>query len=323
LQNWSGLTKKQERLIKAMTEYSKASTWKSSNLAGILNGVRPDGFIHGNFNMAVTATRRFSSSEPNMQNWPREGTNPLKKLVKSRYKGGYILNADYAQLEFRAVGLLSGDEQLVRDVASGFDIHAHSATMAFGDRFTNADKDTKKALRTEAKATTFRFQYGAMPKNKTEQAIYDAFYGKYTKVAQWQERIEFTIARDKQYTCPFTGSVFAFPEARHDNKWAWLTKAKNYPVQYLASVITNCGMVGVNEAFKALDSRLLLTLTVHDALVADVPPELLHEAAAIMKDRMEDINEVFSRYFKKTLDIQLNVDVQCGPNWYQQEEYKK
>lgn len=321
LSEWSGLTKKQEKLIRALEAYSKASTWKSSNLAGVLNGVKHDGYIHGNFNMAVTATRRFSSSNPNMQNWPREGTNPLKMLIRSRFANGFIVNTDYKQLEFRVAGLLSGDDVLMKDVANGFDIHDHSARMAFGDKYINASDKDKYELRTKAKRTTFKFQYGAMPKNATEQAIYDAFYGKYRKLAQWQEKIEYYIIRDKKYTCPFTGSTFAFPEARADNKALWITKAKNYPVQYLASVITNCAIIGITEGLRELGEKGLLILSVHDSNVMDVSIESFEQGMSIIKDRMENINPVFERFFKKRLDILLGCDITYGANWYQQEKY--
>lgn len=322
LLNYKGLTKKQERLITALSRYSKASTWKSSNLAGVINGVKDDGFIHGKFNMSVTVTRRYSSSEPNMQNWPREGTNPLKKLITSRYENGVVVAADFKQLEFRVAGLLSGDKQLIQDVSEGFDIHDHSAKMAFGEKYIEGDKETKKKLRTEAKATTFKFQYGAMPKNKKEQAIYDAFYGKYKILAQWQEQLEYHISRDKQYKCPFTGSVFVFPEARPDNKWLWLTKAKNYPVQYLAAVINACGAIGLQQALQEYNPKCKWILTVHDSHVVDCPIECLDDVVGIIKDKMENINEVFEKYFKKTLDIQLGVDVSYGVNWFEQEDYK-
>lgn len=322
LLGYSGLTKKQERLVTALSNYSKASTWKSSNLAGVINGVKKDGYIHGKFNLAVTATRRFSSSEPNMQNWPRDRTNPLKKLVKSRYEGGFIINADYKQLEFRVVGMLADDKALLKDVSEGFDIHTHSAKMAFGDKFTEASDDDKDELRTRAKATTFRFQYGAMPKNKTEQAIYDAFYGKYFKVAQWQEKQEYHISRDKEYRCPLTGSIFAFPEATPNNKHLWLTKAKNYPVQYLAAVINSCGAIGLREALQEYDPRCKWILTVHDSNVIDVPPECLDDVIGIIKDKMSNINPIFSRYFKKELDILLGVDVSYGPTWFDQKKDK-
>jgi hypothetical protein len=41
-----------------------------------------------------------------MQNMPRGGTFPVKKVFVSRFDGGKVMEADFAQLEFRAAALL-------------------------------------------------------------------------------------------------------------------------------------------------------------------------------------------------------------------------
>lgn len=311
------LTKKQEEFVTAVQAYSKASTWKTSNLFGVLNGVKPDGFIHGQLNMSVTSTRRFSASNPNMQNWPREGTNPIKKLITSRYDGGEIVCSDYAQLEFRIAGLLSGDTQLIHDVANDFDIHSHTATMAFKDKFTNAEGKERKELRTKAKVKTFEFQYGATPKTKIDQAIFDAFYGKYFMVSAWQEKTKCLIARDQRYVCPFTGVVFNFAGANLHNEFSWGTKAKNYPVQFLADCINKCAIVGIYNRIKGRDD-IKLILTVHDSNVLDAAPEAIDEAKQILKEEMEHVTRTFEKYFNKTLDVMLAADVSSGSTWYEQ-----
>jgi len=325
------VTQKQKELLNALQAYSKAETWKSSNFAGVINGVRSDGYIHGSFNMHITATRRFSSSDPNMQNWPREGTNPLKKLVKSRYEKGYIVNRDYGQLEFRVAGILSGDELLIADVASGFDIHSHTAHIAFpGQWVINTDgreldleqKASNKKLRQKAKTKTFEFQYGAFPKNKVDKAIYDAFYGKYKMLSAWQERVEAEVASRQKYVCPFTGVIFDFPGATFANRGSWSTKAKNYPVQFLADAINKCAILGIWRKTKSKENIKLIA-TVHDSNVVDADSDSLDEAVTITKEAMEGASKIFHEYFGKTLDVPLDTDVSYGCNWYEQQEYIK
>jgi DNA polymerase I-like protein with 3'-5' exonuclease and polymerase domains len=314
----SCLTKTQEKFVAAVQAYSKASTWKSSNLNGVFDGIRDDGFVHGQINMHITSTRRFSASAPNTQNWPREGTNPIKKLIKSRYEGGHIVAADYGQLEFRIAGLLSDDKLLIQDVANDMDIHSHTATVAFGDKFTNSDGKERKEMRQKAKTKTFAFQYGATPKTKIDQAIFDAFYGKYTKLANWQERTIAYIGRHQRYICPFTGVVFAFPDASPHTEYAFGTKAKNYPIQFLSDAINKCALLGIYERVKGRDD-IKLILTVHDSDVLDAAPHAIDEAKQILKEEMEGVSKTFEKYFNKGLDIPLAVDVSSGETWFDQQ----
>lgn len=311
------LTKKQEQFVAAVQAYSKASTWKTSNLTGVFDGTRADGFVHGQINMHVTSTRRFSASAPNTQNWPREGTNPIKKLIKSRYDGGEIVCSDYGQLEFRIAGLLSNDTQLIQDVNDGVDIHSHTATVAFGDKFTTAEGKERKELRQKAKIKTFEFQYGATPKTKTDKAIFDAFYGKYTKLSAWQERTISFVARNQKYVCPFTGVVFAFDGASHGNEHSWATKAKNYPIQFLADAINKAALVGIYQRIKGRED-IKLILTVHDSDVLDAAPHAVEEAKQILREEMSGVTKTFEKYFNKALDIPLAVDVSSGVTWYDQ-----
>ena len=312
------LTKKQEEFVAAVQAYSKASTWKSSNLAGVYDGIKDDGYIHGHINMHITSTRRFSASAPNTQNWPREGTNPIKKLIKSRFDGGHIVCADYGQLEFRIAGLLSQDTQLIKDVNDGIDIHSHTATVAFGEKFTSSEGKERKEMRQKAKTKTFEFQYGATPKTKTDQAIFDAFYGKYSKLQGWQELVIHTVANTQSYVCPYTGAKFDFSGANHGNEYEWGTKAKNYPIQFLSDCINKAAIVGIYNRIKGRND-IKLILTVHDSNVLDSAATCIDEAKQILTEEMSGVSKTFEKYFHKTLDIPLAVDVSSGTTWFDQD----
>ena len=71
----------------------------------------------------ITATGRFSGRKPNMQNMPRGGTFPVKRVFISRWEGGHIMEADFAQLEFRAAAFLSQDPVAMQEIDTGFDVH--------------------------------------------------------------------------------------------------------------------------------------------------------------------------------------------------------
>ena len=93
----------------------------------------------------VTSTGRLSSRNPNFQNMPRGGTFPVRKVVVSRWQGGYILEGDYSQLEFRVAGFLSKDQKVYEDVKNHVDVHAYTASI-LGVSRQDAKTDTFKPL---------------------------------------------------------------------------------------------------------------------------------------------------------------------------------
>ena len=78
---------------------SALDTYLSSFIQGIKTYVKPDGKLHVRLLQHRTSTGRFSGADPNMQNMPRGGTFPVKKVFVSRWEGGKILEADFAQLK--------------------------------------------------------------------------------------------------------------------------------------------------------------------------------------------------------------------------------
>jgi DNA polymerase I-like protein with 3'-5' exonuclease and polymerase domains len=102
---------------------SAVDTYLSSFVEGISNYTNKDGKLHVRLLQHRTSTGRFSGADPNMQNMPRGGTFPVKKVFVSRFDGGKVMEADFAQLEFRAAAYLSQDEVAIEEVSTGFDVH--------------------------------------------------------------------------------------------------------------------------------------------------------------------------------------------------------
>ena len=92
---------KAELFLKNVRRLSALDTYLSSFVEGISTYTKPDGKLHVRLLQHRTSTGRFSGADPNMQNMPRGGTFPVKKIFVSRWEGGKILEADFAQLEFR------------------------------------------------------------------------------------------------------------------------------------------------------------------------------------------------------------------------------
>jgi DNA polymerase I-like protein with 3'-5' exonuclease and polymerase domains len=109
-----------------------------------------------------------------------------------------------------------------------------------------------------------------------------------------------------------------FEGANHSNEHKWATKAKNYPIQFLADCINKCALVGIYNRIKGRED-IKLILTVHDSNVLDAAPGAVEEAKQILREEMEGVSKTFEKYFNKTLDIPLACDVSSGGTWFDQQ----
>lgn len=124
--------------------------------------------LHGNFNPCVTATGRFSGSEPNLQQVPTRTDNgvELRRAIVAE-PGFKIIAADYSQIEYRILAHVTGAPYLLKAYQDGVDLHALMAADVRGGKWEdyNNKKDAKRyAVRTAFKNVNFAVIYGAGPK---------------------------------------------------------------------------------------------------------------------------------------------------------------
>ena len=108
--------KEASSFLQDLKRLSALDTYLSSFVEGIKTHVKSDGMLHVRLLQHRTATGRFSGADPNMQNMPRGGTFPVKKVFVSRWEGCKILEADFAQLEFRTAAYLSQDKVAINEI---------------------------------------------------------------------------------------------------------------------------------------------------------------------------------------------------------------
>lgn len=139
---------------------------------GMLTAVHAgSNIIHHNLNHTSTVTGRLSSSNPNMQNIPKEGTSEVKKMFISRFEDGVMLEIDYSQLEVVVQGMLTGDKNLCEDLRNKLDFHCKRVASKFGITYEEAlfrCKDASypehalwKRHRNGVKEFSFQRAYGA------------------------------------------------------------------------------------------------------------------------------------------------------------------
>jgi DNA polymerase-1 len=137
--------------ICTIKRYEKLLSAFGSTLAA---RVGKDGRIHAGFNIAGTKSGRMSSSDPNLQQIPRD------QDVRNCFvpQAGYLLViADYNMMELRAAAEISNEGMLRRDLADEVDLHTRTAAQLYGI----PEKEVTRQQRQGAKAINFGLIYGA------------------------------------------------------------------------------------------------------------------------------------------------------------------
>ena len=295
---------------------SALSSYLSTFVGGINTFTKSDGLLHVALTQSITATGRFSGRNPNMQNMPRGKTFPVKKVFVSRWDGGHIMEADFAQLEFRVAAFLAQDPVAMQEVLTGFDVHSYTAQI-----ITEAGEPTS---RQDAKPHTFAPLYGASGYGRTpaQAAYYEQFIKKYEGIAAWHKRLGDEAIRFEKITTP-SGRQYAFPNTtrRANGTVTNFTMIKNYPVQGFATGdIVPVVLLELEKKLKPLQSMLINT--VHDSCVIDIHPEEVTQVVQVIDDINTNLNEIINRYYSIDFNVPLLLEAKIGPNWLDTKDIK-
>ena len=270
--------------------------------------------VHTSFNQTVTATGRLSSSDPNLQNIPIRGEEGKKiRSVFIPKKGCLLVVADYSQIELRILAHYSKDQILKQVFLNDEDIHTRTASEVFQISPLFVDQD----LRRQAKVINFGIVYGMSPyglskelniSRKMAKAYIDNYFKKYKGVKEYIDRT-INEAQKTKKTSTLLGRIRYLPDIDSPNKnmreFASRT-AINTPIQGTAADLLKLAMIRVSQAFKDMELKSAMLLSVHDEIVVEAPEGEVEQVKNLVKTIMESVWE---------LDVPLKVDVGAGSDW--------
>ena len=288
---------------------SALDTYLSSFVEGIKIHTKTDGMLHVRLLQHRTSTGRFSGADPNMQNMPRGGTFPVKKVFVSRWQGGKILEADFAQLEFRTAAYLSQDKTAMKEIQDGFDVHAYTASVI--------TESGQKITRQEAKAHTFAPLYGATGFGRTtsEAKYYEQFTKKYKEISLWHTRLAKEALNTQKIKIP-SGREFSFPDVkrRTNGGVSHFTQIKNYPVQSFATAdIVPLILLAIDDQLQNFKSCIVNT--VHDSIVIDVHPNEERNVIDIINNTNKNMKAIIDTNYGIDFNVPLLLEAKMGDNW--------
>ena len=325
-------------LVDILLEYRTLAKLKSTYVDALPQLVRADTQrVHTDFNQAVTATGRLSSSNPNLQNIP------IRTAFSRQIRAGFIpepgwvlVTADYSQIELRILAHLSEEPRLVEAYRQNQDVHTLTAQLLL-------EKDTiTPDERRLAKIINFGVIYGMGAQRFSREAgvsygeaktFIDRFYQRYPGVFGYLQRMEQeAIAQGYVETLLGRRRYFEFESSSlkqlHGKpleelaaldlaklkmttyERGMLRAAANAPIQGSSADLIKVAMVQLQKAIaphqESAPYQAHLLLQVHDELVLEVHPKDLETVKTIVQTVMEGA---------VTLSVPLVAEVHTGANW--------
>jgi len=318
-------------VVPLVLEHRTLSKLRSTYVEALPALMEPEtGRVHTDFNQAVTATGRLSSSNPNLQNIPIR--TPFSRRIRKAFlpqEGWLLLSADYSQIELRILTHLSGEEVLVQAYNDGDDVHALTARLLLEKDAVSAEE------RRLGKTINFGVIYGmgaqrlareaGLPQAQAKEFL-SRFKQRYPRVFAYlelQERlalsrgfVETILGRRRPFHFDPGGlgrllgkdplAIDLEAARRGGMEGQQLRAAANAPIQGSSADIIKLAMVQLHRSLgeRGLPARLLLQ--VHDELVLEVAPEALEEVRDLTRRTMEQAVQ---------LRVPLRVETGVGPNW--------
>lgn len=293
--------------------------------------IYPDLMLHPGYTVLLTATARLSSTNPNIQNFPRRRNAEVRNMIQA--PDGYVLLAfDYAQLEARVLAMASKDKILCESIINGRDIHADwrdnllhlyptyiDQVMQMYQFDDSVDEKTLlKAIRDRVKNQfVFASFYGSSAKSCSEgmglplgimEELAIQFWEEFLQVRKWlkERRTEYEQTGGMR---TLTGRV------RYQILYKY-NEPVNTPIQGTAADIVAEAMNEMTElSRRERDPYLHPRIQVHDDLTFLVPDN----------DRLEYYVETISKILVKVRFpwqiVPLAVEAKIGTKWAELEDF--
>jgi DNA polymerase I len=153
--------------VQKWLQWKEVKKIRSTYGESIRKALSPDGRLRARFWSFGTATGRFSSSSPNLQNIPKRGD--LGKRVRSLFWSGsdgrVLIKADYASIELWVAAVRWSDQAMRAALREGTNMHVATAAALFGVPVAEVTADQKAT----GKIVNFALLYGGSPKRILEE----------------------------------------------------------------------------------------------------------------------------------------------------------
>lgn len=304
--------KEHHPIVPLIMRYRAVTKLRSTYAEALKSEIETDGKVHTTYLQTGTATGRFSSRDPNLQNIPIHG--PEATLIRRAFvpsdDAHEFLSADYSQIDLRLLAHLSADPELIRVFEAGEDIHTETARRMFG-----ITGEVSAEARRRAKAVNFGIiylmsEYGLSQQlgcSREEAAeIIRSYFERFPGVKRFVEET-LAFARQSEYVTTLLGR----------RRWVRNVNSRNSTVRRAAERVAvntrvqgstaDLLMMAMVQLSRRIPTHLAAPLIqIHDEILFEVPSENLKNVARSVKMVMESVTK---------LRVPLVVHLRRGCNW--------
>lgn len=298
-----------------LLEYRRYETTYKNFLKKKAQYITPDGYVFAGVQQLGTNTGRVSIKEPNYQSY----NDVVKKRVTGR-PGYYIFDCDFAQIEYRVLASMSGQEALIKAFDDpDLDYHTHQAARMFSIPYAAVSKQ----LRQQSKGINFGLPYG-MGDASLGARVFGARTPENTAKAadlrkrffEGQEKIQdfFTRVRDQGVKNGYTETWLGRRRYYHKeifSEGAIRRQAGNHVIQGTAADIWKLAVTRFfNRIVKeGLLGKVLFNCFVHDELMGEVSVDI--DPYVFIKMWREEYELVIEKFCR------LYAGFGWGNSWYE------
>lgn len=277
---------------------------------GLLEKQDENGLVHGDYSLTRTKTGRFSCSDPNLQNVPKN--HALRRCFVAT-PGYDMFFFDHAQIEMVGFAHYSQDPKMMAALQSGQDLHALAASEVYGIPIA----EVTKQQRAVGKGTNFSIIYGVGKKKLATyingymgegkrlsdieaQQFKQKYFSRFPAVTQFQYQAQQAVRNNRPPWGHYIKNQFGrVRRIMEPDKKAYT--AVNHLIQGWAPDIMKRGMVKIEKTFRPHWRQ-----NVHDELRIDLPQTLSEN------ERKDMVREMVTSL---TDFPQVRVPINCKVEW--------
>ncbi len=259
------------------------------------------------FRQIGAITGRMSSSNPNVQNIPRD----MRGLFKAS-EGKVLVIADFSQIELRIAAEYVRDERMMEAIRQGRDLHRYTASLVLGKPETEISKEERQL----AKALNFGLIYGISAKGLADYArtsygveisLQEAerfrkrFFEAFKSFRDWHAKVKVQLREEREVSGstllgrPFKATTF--------------TDAVNYPIQGTGADLLKLAVLMFEVEIKRTNLEAKLVNLVHDEIVVETRKDIADAVKACLEEAMRKAGKMVLR------DIPVEVESTASPSW--------
>ena len=306
----------EHKIAKDITDFRELQKLKSTYIDALPLLISPvDGRIHTNYNQAVAATGRLSSTNPNLQNIPirTERGREIRKAFVRKDENHLIFSADYSQIELRIMAAFSKEKNMMESFQKGIDIHSTTASKVFKVGLEEVTSD----MRRKAKMVNFGIIYGISAFGLAQRLdiarreaadIIEAYFTEFPAIKTYMDETV-NNAREMEYVETILGRRRYLRDINSRNitlRGYAERNAINAPIQGSAADMIKVAMINIHSWMKQEKLVSKMVMQVHDELVFD---------AHISE--LDILKENVSRLMRNAIvmEVPMEVGMGAGENW--------